>query len=249
MDAAELWDDKQVIDDLLRDGAVLCDQRFAAPQLADIQEYLAERLVLLGGHVRRCCSGEAPGRDFTANMTSFYGRELACYDYDTAVGCPHLLTTALGYLGVAETYLEQSAVIYSMNVWWSFPSGGTRPETQAFHRDRDDTKFLALFFLLSDCLDEGRHIYQAGTNLFREGDGKIILTIAGEAGAMFFSDTSGLHYGEKPTTRPRLTAWARYGVGQPPRNYLDDAIPKVSTPLWSKMSTKERWATRFICEV
>lgn len=237
-----------MIDVLLRDGVVLCDQKLAAPQLADIQEYLAKRVVFVGGHVRRCCTDEAPGRDFTANMAAFYGRELACYGYDTAVGCPHLLMTALGYLALAETYLEQSAVIYSMNIWWSFPSGNTRPETQAFHRDRDDTKFLALFFMLSDCLEEGRHVYQAGTNLFREAEERII-TIAGEAGAMFFSDTSGLHYGEKPTSHPRLMAWARYGIGQPPQNYLDDAIPTVSTPLWPKMSDKEHRAARFICEV
>src|ERR1044071_292872 len=192
MDAAELWDDKQVIDDLLRDGAGLCEQRLTMPQLTDVYEYLAERPVFLGGHVRRCCNQATFGREFTENMAAFYEKELACYDYDTAIKCPHLLTAALGYLGLAEAYLGASPVIYSMNVWWSFPSpnGKARPETQEFHRDRDDTKFLGLFFLLSHCVEEGKHSYQAGSNFFREGDGRV-LAIAGESGGMFFSDTSG----------------------------------------------------------
>ena len=234
-----------MIDDIRRDGIAVADHKLSGPQLNRIWQYLAPRSMYLGGHVIRYAGrGATLTTSYLADPAPYYDHALACYDQETVVLCPELLETALGYVDVAERYLEQEPVLYSMNMWWAFPGGPVQSVTQEFHRDPDDVKFLAMFFLLTDCSTDGVHEFKAGTQ--EGGEMSRIVTVADRPGTIFLADTRGFHRGPKPVSSGRLAAWARFGVSDPPLTYGVDGLVPIATWLYGDMTDRERRITRLI---
>ena len=204
-------------------------------QVAEIHLHLLDKRIWLGGHVKRCAlSGMVDTRDFIRDKKKYYKHSLGCYDFDAIVNCPHLIKPALDYADLAEWYLGQEPVVYSANIWWSFPGGRVEPVVQGWHRDVDDTKFLVIYFYLSDVDADGAHLYKSGV-------------ITGPIGQMFIEDGSELHKGNHPKKRPRLAAWVRFGVSEPPDSYkVDRLYPVIAPALWDCMNEKQRRMTRLI---
>ena len=152
-----------------------------------------------------------------------------CWAPEDILKAPHFFEFALQFRFLAKDYLEQDPLLYSVNAFTTYPiSGPMNPDIQDWHRDKDDTKFLALFVYLSDVLrdEDGAHYYQVGTHT-GSGIGPL-KTILGPAGTAFIADGRGLHMGVRPHSAPRTLAWARYGVSDPPASYLWDKQQPVS---------------------
>ena len=234
-----------MIDELNRDGIVLADQKLSGLQLFDIWDFLMPRPIYMGGHVMRYANmGSVTTEDYLKDAAAHAHHALGCYDFETAVFCPHLLEAALGYIDFAERYLGQEPILYSMNIWWSFAGGIVKPETQEFHRDPDDVKFVAMFFFITDTSMEGGHEFQAGTHNGSEISETV--RIEDGSGTIFFADTRGFHRGMKPISSGRLAAWARFGVSDPPATYSGDGLAPVATFAYGKMSERERRVARLI---
>lgn len=143
-----------------------------------------------------------------------------CWSMADVLTAPHVLETAIRWTPTAGAYLEAEPLLYSVNAFTMYPSAGlTSRDTQEFHRDKDDTKFLALFVYLTDVLieEDGAHQYLKGTH--RGTNQGELETITGPAGTMFLSDGRGFHRGIRPTTHPRTILWIRWGVSDPPASY------------------------------
>ena len=222
-----------MIQELQQDGIAMLG-RLPAEQVSEILLHLLSKTIFLGGHVKRCCDrGSVETRNFIRDKRRYYKHSLGAYDFDAIVNCPHLIKPALDFADLAEEYLGQEPVVYSANIFWSFPGGTINPDVQGVHRDIDDTKFLALYVYLSDVDDDGAHIYGA--------------PITGPAGTMFIEDGNGLHKGNHPKKRPRLAAWVRFGVSESPYSYVTDELYPVTAPaLWDCMTEKQRRMTRLI---
>ena len=155
------------------------------------------------------------------------------YRMDQVLRCPGMvdLFNDPMLLGLVETWLGCTPTLYSVNAWWSYP--GTEPRlinSQYFHRDTDDWRFVTLFVYLTSVDDtSGPHQIVEGSHTedWSEVSGKgpdfsgkieathadLIRTITGPAGTMFLCNTTALHRGLMPSSRSRLVAWARYGLG------------------------------------
>lgn len=216
-------------------------------QLLEISAHLVDKSIYLGGHVKRAAlSGSIKTRDLWLHdrPRRIYRHSLGCYDFDAIVTCPHLILTALESAELAEAYLEQEPVLYSANLWWSFPGGAVKPEVQGWHRDIDDKKFLVVYFYLTAVSIEEAHFYQVGSH---RGNNERTAAITGKAGQMFIEDGYGMHKGEHPRRRPRLAAWVRFGVSEPPESYkIDELYPVFAPALWEVMTEKQRRMTRLI---
>lgn len=144
----------------------------------------------------------------------------SCWAMTDVLQAPGVLDLIARWTPVAGDYLDADPLVYSVNAFTMYPfDGPTSRDTQEFHRDKDDTRFLALFVYLTDVLepDDGAHQYQVGTQHgFNRGD---VATIVGRAGTMFLSDGKGLHRGIRPTTHARTILWIRWGVSDPPPAY------------------------------
>jgi hypothetical protein len=154
------------------------------------------------------------------------------WDLLSVLSAPHVLDFALPYTELAGEYLQADPLLYSVNAFTMHPVGGRlSPDTQEFHRDRDDKKFLALFIYLTDVWlpADGAHQYQRGTHGGQVGGE--ILTVLGDAGTAFLADTYGLHRGMRPATKPRTILWVRWGVSDPPQGYVWDRTQPVQKEL------------------
>lgn len=156
--------------------------------------------------------------------------ECLCVPTRNAILAPHLLERALAYTDLAAAYLGRDPpVLYSMNAFWTRP--GTAPirlGIQEFHVDEDDTKFLAMFFYLTDIKE-----WADGPHEIQGYDGQTH-TVYGPAGTAFLADTSQPHRGLKPLRGERCLAWARWGVSdRPPANVWDGIEPIEAAELGS----------------
>jgi len=153
----------------------------------------------------------------------------ACWSMADVLGAPHFFEFALALTSSAGRYLGQTPRLYSLNAFTTYPiDGPLNPDIQEWHRDRDDSRFLALFVYLTDVLhlEDGAHQFQGGTHEGAES-GKVF-TILGPAGTAFLADTRGLHRGERPVGNTRTMAWARWCISDPPASYLWDAQTPAS---------------------
>lgn len=144
-----------------------------------------------------------------------------CWSMADVLQAPHVVETALQLTAAAGAYLEADPLLYSVNAFTMYPSAQpTSRDTQEFHRDRDDVRFLALFIYLTDVLtpEDGAHQFQVGTH--RGAVSGTIAEVVGPAGRAFLSDGRGLHRGLRPTTAPRTILWIRWGVSNPPASYV-----------------------------
>jgi hypothetical protein len=163
------------------------------------------------GHVKR--EGQPPD-----------GRPITCWDMHDLMLAPYFWEWAVSFTPLAAQYLCIAPLLYSMNLFESTPSDwDPHPGIEAFHRDYDDTRFLALFLYLTDVYPgDGSHVYQCGT----ADGGPMTRTeeVCGPRGTAFIADTRGFHRGLRPTSGPRRMAWARWGVTDPPASYLRDRL-------------------------
>lgn len=205
--------DAASVDALRTNGITILDDRFP---LEPFLNYLSRRTVYRN-HVRQ-------GKPCEGLLGSW---PWMCHDMQDAIVAPGLLEAALSVLPIARAYLEQEPLLYSLNVFYtepSYPGFQPKPDIQEFHRDADDSRFLALFVYCSDVLDEtaGAHQFQVGTHTGQPSAPAV--SILGPAGTMFLADTRGLHRGLVPNGQRRMIAWARWGVSDPPASYLWDGL-------------------------
>jgi hypothetical protein len=235
-----------MIETLKRDGIAMLGS-LSDEQLLEISTHLASKEIFLGGHVKRCAgSGSITTKDFWkhARPRRIYRHSVGCYDFDAIVTCPHLILTALKSADLAEEYLEQEPVVYSANLFWSFPGGEAKPEVQDWHRDIDDIKFLVVYFYLTAVSIDEAHVFQLGSHRIGYFGYNLV---TGRAGQMFIEDGAGLHKGTHPHRRPRLAGWVRFGVSDPPESYkIDELYPVFAPALWEQMTEKQRRMTRLI---
>lgn len=147
------------------------------------------------------------------------------YRSDQVLRCPGLLDlfNAPTILEPVHDYLECVPTLYSVNAWWSLP-GADSPQVehvQHWHRDTDDWRFVTLFLYLTDVGEDcGPTQVCEGSHLsYQNADDYMRATLTGPAGSMFLVNTMCLHRGLVPQ-KPRLVAWARYGLG-PNTNSVD----------------------------
>lgn len=166
------------------------------------------------------------------------GWPMFCHDMADVIAAPGWFEEALSHIDIAREYFGEEPVLYSLNAFWTQPSAQTYQYTHGWHREGDDRKQLVMFLFGTDVdmTTGGAHLYQTGTHKiadadlgrdFREPPPSGIMVIYGQAGKMFFADTSGLHVGLRPTKIPRLLAWARWGVSDPPESYVHDQLAPV----------------------
>lgn len=210
---------------------------------AEIRAHFAP-LPTYAGHV----VAQSDGIGRTAAETQATGSPHACYTMAATLRAPHLLRHALDHLDVAAEYLDCEPVLYSLNTWQSFPTGPSHRYTQQWHRDHDDKRFLALFTFLSDVGQDGAHLYVNNSHRTTEDrpkDDAAVVNTFGSAGASFIADTSGLHMGGKPVSGVRWITWARFGVSERPKAYVQDRLEPVEIEAgW--MNERQRRACRLI---
>ncbi len=211
-----------VILDTLRQAGIALLPPMAPEQIAEIRDHLRATPAYTE-HVQAYSDGAARNFDHTAE-----GTEIWCHAMSDVVAAPHFFEFALAQVELARAYLEALPRLYSMNAFWTRP--GTRAPVahlQEWHRDNDDDRFLAFFVYGTDVEEEadGPHEYQLGTHHGGEPGGPI--SVFGPAGTAWAADTHGLHRGPKPARGHRLLLWARYGVSDPPRAYLQDRLESV----------------------
>ena len=173
------------------------------------------------GHVKK--QGTPIGENPTAT----------CWQQADVIRIPHLFELALDLLSIVEGYLGEEPVLYSFNVFTTYPKEGQgQGDIQEFHTDKDDRKFVACFLYLTDVYreEDGAHQFQQGTQQGKAESGSI-RTMLGPAGTTFLSDTSGFHRGLRPEAAPRTVAWIRWGVGDPPSAVVWDSLTPIDKAL------------------
>jgi hypothetical protein len=204
--------------DLERDGLAMLPP-FAIPGgVAAITEFLrGEKVTGPGGRLMRL-------EDLPA------GTGMASYPLATVVACPGLMAAINdpAVLGIAAQYLGCKPTLSSLGIRWSFPAPGRPAETQLFHRDPDDWRFLKLFVYLTEVeAGSGPHVYVrsshrtpatlrakpfARDSLVRDYGADKIQPVTGPAGTTFMADTHGIHMGVPPSTSPRLILQVQYSL-------------------------------------
>lgn len=177
-----------------------------------VREYLMSRPVRPGYHVAYGAGAPTPWRDSQAV-------DVVCWEMRDVLKAPYLLEHALMHIDVASHFLEAEPVLYSVNAFCTRPSDRVRPDIQGWHRDADDVKFLPMFVYLTDVRDQE-------AQRVRGPSGE--MTISGDAGTTFFSNTMHEHLGGKPSLDERIVYWARWGVSDPPPAYVWDETTPIS---------------------
>lgn len=149
-----------------------------------------------------------------------------CHDMSDVTQAPGLFECAVALTPIAAAYLEQPPVLYSLNAFYCEPNAEAKPDIQGWHRDADDTRFLAMFAYCSDvlCDGDGPHQFLIGSHHGHPVPGCNNRSIYGPAGTLFLADTRGLHLGRVPSRGRRMIAWARWGVSRPPASYVWDGL-------------------------
>jgi hypothetical protein len=123
-------------------------------------------------------------------------------------------------------------------MWWTFPVDASAEDrarhAHVFHYDLDDLKFVKFFFYLTDVDDQaGPHVYVKTSNrivkykspLFKSkrfNDEEIvagygaenIIEVLGKAGTCLIEDTTTIHKGITPVSRPRLMLQFEYSINK-----------------------------------
>jgi hypothetical protein len=161
--------------------------------------------------------------------------------------------------GVAEAYSQMKLRVQDINVWINLPTGGDPTQSQRWHRDLpEDFDIVKCFVYLSDVpLGAGPLQYVRGTNTtagrklkfetefdgigYRVADGVVndsfateqIVTATGQAGAVVFADTRGLHRGGFAIENERVVLQITYASNAScrPRNLLPaEGVRRESLP-------------------
>ncbi len=154
----------------------------------------------------------------------------AYYDVKTILQAPHLMDIANHplVLAVAERILGCKPTLDNLACWWYFDQRATAKGFQRFHRDLDTPRFFKLFVYLSDVdAESGAHVFVRGSHRSNRlmvrryiDDDEVVqqygadsrVVVSGAPGTTFLVDTSGVHKGGLPGTRPRLVFAAQYNL-------------------------------------
>lgn len=160
--------------------------------------------------------------------------------FNTEVGCPTIAKLARdpALELIAAEYLGSIPRLVGVGLWWTFPVDATDEDrdrhAHLFHRDVDDFAFVKFFFYITDVDSEsGPHVCIRGSHrepphlrrsdhlrLRRYSDDEIesfyggyrAVSIEGPAGTGFVEDTTCVHKGVTPTSRPRLVLQFEYAL-------------------------------------
>lgn len=240
---------ERALDALHRDGCTGLDGVLPPPLVESIVAHLRDAPVIGPG------GGQVPLDRLPA------GTRTAAYPLERVLDCPAVLDVVNhpAVLRLAARYLGCTATLSSLGIRWSFPTRAGAEDTQLFHRDPDDWRFLKLFIYLTDVdEDTGPHVFVAGSHrtagrlrarpydaaeIERRYGRDAVWTITGPRGTAFIADTYGIHRGAVPLARPRLILQVQYSllpvfallyrpVAAEPRPGLDPYVNRLllSTP-------------------
>lgn len=205
-------------------------------KIDEINAHLAQAPVFVDAHVPQAARNRGDG-EIPRDCERHRATECFCVLNDHATTAPYLFEIALGLTGLVADYLQRDPPrLYSTNAFWTRPGRSpNRSDIQDFHRDADDTRFLAMFVYLTDVLtdDDGPH------DLY--GPDGVVRTIYGPAGTIFLADTSRDHRGRKPRSRERGLLWYRWGVSDlPPAGQWDKVQPIPAALMGDRYPADER---------
>ena len=150
------------VEQLRQKGCLDLGSMLSVGQAGDIARYLAARPLLVG---------RAPGRsegEVAALEAVPRDRNYACYRSLDLWQSPHLLELATEdrLLDLAQAYLGCVPTLCSLNAFWALPDRPAEPGREAFHRDFEDFRSLAVFVLLTpvEAASEGGHHYVEGSH-------------------------------------------------------------------------------------
>jgi hypothetical protein len=171
---------------------------------------------------------------FTELSQSYYSAPNFVLDFGNPVIQVALSRKALdivnGYLGMYSRFFEYSLARIE-------PTGKAPLDSQTWHRDAYDRKFVKMFIYLTDVDDDsGPFVYLKGSNpggkwnkLYQQygisttylpKDAKLpqddIKICKGKAGTVIFCDTTGIHYGGYCKTNSRVMFTASYRTSGSP---------------------------------
>lgn len=135
-------------------------------------------------------------------------------------------------LELIQKYLKTTPIFYSSKFWVSYP--GEIENTQKYHQDFDDIKFLKIFIYLNDVnKNNGPHFYikdslnkiidkinlpsdytiskRINDNFFDKYNQNII-EIKGEQGTLILEDTKGFHKGGNVKSEKRFILQFLFGI-------------------------------------
>jgi hypothetical protein len=207
-----------MLNDLHKQGFSLLEP-LTAKQILEINNYLLSRPVFVDAHVPQTARHRGDDR-VPRDDPRAVNSECICVHNDDVILAPHLLERHLSLIDIAASYLEiETPRSYSANCFWTRPGrGALRGDIQSFHKDADDTRFLAMFTFLTDVDSDAQHDLV--------GPDEVVRSIKGPAGTMFLADTSRMHRGRKPLFYERCLVWFRWGVSErPPANQWDGIQP------------------------
>lgn len=204
-----------------KDGITFLPNLLTKNQIIDIENFLADKKMHLS-YSRTNKQYDINEIPADAHISAYFEKDL--------INCPHLLEVANDPLviDIVSKIFKCKPTISALKIWRSYPGFDVAKDSENFHRDVDDFKFLKLFIYLSD-VDEysGPHTYVKGSykqNKFlrieRFSDLEIekefgkdnILTICGEAGATFLENTFGVHKGLVAEKTGRLVFQVEYSL-------------------------------------
>lgn len=237
------------LDELRRDGIVKMPYTMIAADLFEMLAFLDECTVW-PAHV----AGKANQLRMKKLKDARQDGEWPAFapTMDDVVCAPHWLEYAIRFYPIAKEYFGETTYLYSINVFWTQPAPSLYDETHTWHRDGDDRKQLGLFLFGADVGEDGAHLYQRGTHRLPDGSPPAsaegtgsghphaeliasqggdclnpvpenVIHMTGPAGTLFVEDPNGLHMGNRPG-KPRMFAWARFGVSKPSASYQWDHL-------------------------
>ena len=146
--------------DLTKHGIVDLGLMLSKKQVGEILSHLNKQQVY-NAHVY--AQSDKMGRSLDDPVGTF-----ASYRMADIIPAPHIIELANHpeLITLAEQFLGCVPTIYSINCWWSFPAKQVQMRnTQSFHHDIDDFRFLSLFIYLTDVDEEcGPHQYVPGSH-------------------------------------------------------------------------------------
>jgi hypothetical protein len=208
----------RVVADLNRDGLAMLPPLASDETIGHMVAYFLDKEV-----VGR--NGQASRLDLLPANTP-----AAAYPLATVLGCPNIVSLLNDppILSIAADYIGCKPTLSSIGVRWSFPAQSNATDTQRFHRDVDDWRFLKLFIYLTD-VDEGSGPHAYVRTSHKTGFGlraraytmddieqrygiENLSRVLGPRGTTFLADTQGVHCGSVPVDRPRLIFQAQYSL-------------------------------------
>jgi hypothetical protein len=140
-----------------QNGFVNLQGVLSSTEIHEIKNYFLNK-PCYNGHV--ATHAKEPANNF--NYAEKFWKN-ASYSVKDIVEAPYLLDliTAPELTSIVEEYLGCPPTLTLLNTFWSFPNQHQSPhETQQFHRDTNDYKFLTFFVYLTDVDDtSGPHCY------------------------------------------------------------------------------------------